>query len=352
MDSSDNKDVKQELAKTDTLRTFADQAGIKIGSVWNAKLQNDGPYNQIVADQFNLISSEYACKMVSIVKHGPDDYKWDNCDGALEFAQKNNQAFKFHAIFWPRVENTPDWTYNLTAKELEDWSYAYIDKIAERYGDKLDYIDVVNEMLAQKEDEYFRESAFLKIDDFSCKMFKHTKEKIPHAKLFYNDFGTEQTQVKADRVYKYVKDLHDRGCGIDMVGFQSHTTVKRATDKDELTKLRNYIQKYDKLGMKMQFTELDIKRDIGDQSKQDEAYVNMLDVCVTEPGCDAFQMWGFTDKYSWLTDLSGKVTLAPDMVFTDGSRKLGDGDADFNWMSDAIVDKGSKGLPWDHKMRP
>ena len=51
-----------------------------------------------------------------------------------------------------------------------------------------------------------------------------------------------------------------------------------------------------------------------DLHSQAVGFVNLLDVCLNASNCDAYQFWGFTDKYSWL-------------------------------------DPGMKGLPWDTEMQ-
>jgi endo-1,4-beta-xylanase len=33
---------------------------------------------------------------------------------------------------------------------------------------------------------------------------------------------------------------------------------------------------------------------------QADGYRDLLDICMSEPGCAGFLTWGFTDKYSWI----------------------------------------------------
>jgi GH35 family endo-1,4-beta-xylanase len=68
------------------------------------------------------------------------------------------------------------------------------------------------------------DSPFSAIDDFACKVFKHVREKMPEAKLAYNDFSHESMvwNASSTKVYNFVKDLRDRDCGPDIVGFENH----------------------------------------------------------------------------------------------------------------------------------
>ena len=66
----------------------------------------------------------------------------------LDFAKLNNQIPKFHVIIWANTGQSPSWTDNLSAADLETFMYQYVDKMAERYTDKdWPYIDVLNEYI-------------------------------------------------------------------------------------------------------------------------------------------------------------------------------------------------------------
>ena len=39
-----------------------------------------------------------------------------------------------------------------------------------------------------------------------------------------------------------------------------------------------------------------------DQTAQYEGFVSLLDICLKEEACELFQIWGFTDKHSWLNN--------------------------------------------------
>jgi endo-1,4-beta-xylanase len=62
------------------------------------------------------------------------------------------------------------------------------------------------------------------------------------------------------------------------------------------------------LGLQVHITELDVELPVDstgcfskdDLARQAEIYRGMVRACVQNPGCTAFQTWGFTDKYSWI----------------------------------------------------
>ena len=184
-------------------------------------------YKRLVPEQLDLISSENPCKMKVIAEKGPDpnNFNWTDCDAAVDFAHHNDLKFKLHNIFWARKPaNWPAWIQDLAPVELEQFCYTYIEQIAHRYAGRLDFIDVINEMVDTTGPPLVYDSPFSAIDDFACKVFKHVREKMPLAKLAYNDFSHESMvwNASSTKVYNFVKDLRDRDCGPDIVGFENH----------------------------------------------------------------------------------------------------------------------------------
>ena len=203
----------------------------------------------------------------------------------------------------------------MTPPELENFCYAYIDQIAERYAGKLDYIDVINEMIDTTGDGHFHPSPFAAVDDFACKVFKRVRQKIPRAKLIYNDFVHESLywKVPSDKVYNFVKGLVEADCGPDMVGFESHFTVDSPDfqKKEFLAGIGENIKRYGKLGLGVHFSETDLSTtdltwNATTQAMQDEGFANLLSICLNQPACEAFQFCSVTDKFGCNNTLSAQ----------------------------------------------
>ena len=103
----------------------------------------------------------------------------------------------------------------------------YVEKNMAAVGEVYTW-DVINEAVGNNDQPDIKENPWKAVDDFSCKLFK--KARIERAKiscskmkLAYNDYNFEIEsgwhKKKSDRVFAYVKDLKDRDCGIDAIGF-------------------------------------------------------------------------------------------------------------------------------------
>ena len=91
------------------------------------------------------------------------------------------------------------------------------------------------------------------------------------------------------------------------------------TFKDsDIEGIRKNVARYAKLGIKIHFTETDVRcnkkgghRKLCQYSnpwpqehleKQAEIYSKILQICLDEPLCENFETWGFTDRSTFLPD--------------------------------------------------
>ena len=99
----------------------------------------------------------------------------------------------------------------------------YITKTVKTVGDYPYAWDAVNEAISDNHNELLKESVWKHIPDLVCKVFKTAKAANPKIKFFYNDYniiyGSGWQKSKTDKVFNFVKDLKERDCGIDGVGF-------------------------------------------------------------------------------------------------------------------------------------
>ena len=196
---------------------------------------------------------------------------------------------------------------------IENFLKEYIQTTLRRYSGKTIAWDVVNEAIDGQTAE-IRDSVWTKVDDFLCKAFQWAHEADPDTILFYNDFGHSTTSgywsKKADAVFNLIKDLKERNCPIHGVGFQLHQDVDFAP---HVAGVASNVKRYNDIGIKVHFTEIDIKcRRDSDKNcvewtdellqKQADTYKALLQVCLEAENCENFETWGYTDKYSWLPE--------------------------------------------------
>jgi endo-1,4-beta-xylanase len=313
-----------------SLKDAAKGLGLYMGaSLKEPNLEKDAYYAHVAPLDYDLTTPGNACKMTTIARAGIEEKVWNysECTKFVEFAKKNKLAMRAHNLVWASVDSrNPAWVNAETNfTQLEDFMIEYVTKTVQTVGDYPFAWDAVNEAIDDDPHNFVKASPWKHIPDFGCKIFKAAKAAGGgKQKLFYNDYniisGVGREQNKSARVYEYVKDLHDRDCGIGGVGFQGHVDVDFPADGYE--GFRANIKQYAALGLDVHVTEMDVKchlqkSDLPDNStaprtcefpdwpeselqKQANVYDGLLRICLEEPACKSFETWGFTDKVSWL----------------------------------------------------
>jgi endo-1,4-beta-xylanase len=150
-------------------------------------------------------------------------------------------------------------------------------------------------------------------EDFIVKAFQYAHEADPNAVLFYNDYNAEHPE-KRQRIYKMLKKLVDDGVPVHAVGLQSHWSVKGPSEQV----IKEAVEQYASLGLKLQVTELDVsiyadggpKQSAGAavsgftpelQQLQAEQYGRFFKAFRQYKGTlTGVTFWNLSDRHSWL----------------------------------------------------
>ena len=278
-----------------------------------------GPEAELVLKHFGSVTAENAMKMGPIHPK-ENEFFWTDADAIANFAQANNLKFRGHTLCWHN--QTPSWLFEddqgneVTKKVLLKRLKDHITAVVTRYKGKIYAWDVVNEVIDDNDEKYFRESPWYKIcgEEFVAKAFEYAHEADPNALLFYNDYNTESAG-KRERIYKMLKGLLDKKVPIHGVGLQAHWSIFSPTEEA----LRQSIEKFSSLGLKIQFTELDISVYQSEHSRRErradepDTFTPEMEAKQTEQYKMVFKVfreykdkitgvtfWNVSDKSSWL----------------------------------------------------
>ena len=295
-----------------TLRDYADKSGILVGAAVNPDRFDEAAYAATLAREFNMVEPENGLKWRAL-RPSKDRFNFGPGDEVVAFAQAHVMKVRGHCLLWS--EYNPVWLSKggFTPDQLSKLLQEHITTVMRRYSGKVFAWDVVNESflangnvepsiwfdspgigLAGKETAYIEQA------------FRWARAADPKALLFYNDYDTEGMNAKSDAVYAMVKDFKKRGVPIDGVGIQAHILN---LDVKELSSLPANLARLTALGVQVHITEMDVGLrldttgvllDQADLARQADVYRFVATTCLQQPGCTAFQTWGFTDKYSWI----------------------------------------------------
>ena len=286
-----------------------------------------GPDSALIVREFNSVTPENDMKMGPI--HPSENvYNWKNADAIVDFAISHHIKIRGHNLCWHNQEGAwmfkgPDGgpvTKELLLQRLKD----HIFTVAGRYKGKIYAWDVVNEAVDDGDDttQIYRKSNWYKIcngPDFIDSAFKYAHEADPNAKLYYNDYNSEHP-VKREKIYKLLKKLIADHAPIDGVGMQAHWKLNDPSPEE----LRKALDEVTSLGLKVQFTELDITIRLpkpapapgttqAEAAKPDSGYTPELEarqIAQYKMAFDIFRQykqfitsvtfWNVSDRSSWL----------------------------------------------------
>ena len=284
------------------LRNLAGQFLIGYASRDNfASLSDAAIYQETARTEFNFLTPENAMKW-GVIHPQQSTYSFAGADQQVQFAQANNMELHGHTLVWH--SQLPNWVSNgsWTESSLTSAMYDHIDTVMGRYQGQIAVWDVVNE--AFNEDGSYRTSVFYNAigQKYIELAFQRARSADPNAKLIYNDYNIEALGSKSNAVYNMLADFVNRGIPVDGVGFQMHLT----SGGINYSSLVSNMQRFADLGLEIYITEMDVRYTTPisqtDLNNQATIYRNVLNRCLLQPACKAFQIWGFTDKYSWIPE--------------------------------------------------
>ncbi|WP_240155111.1 endo-1,4-beta-xylanase [Chitinophaga sp. Cy-1792] len=279
-----------------------------------------GPEADLIVQQFNSLTPENAMKMSAI--HPLENvYHFRDADYIVEFAVHHGMKVRGHTLCWHN--QAPDWLFknekgDTVSKEiLLQRLKAHIATVVSRYKGKVYAWDVVNEVISDKPDEFYRNSAWYRIcgPEFIEMAFRWAHEADPDALLFYNDYN-EISAVKRAKIIRMINELKEHGVPVQAVGLQAHWAV----NEPSAAQLEATLHDFSTLKMPLQITEMDIsvyKKEhesraakAGDTlmaftPEKEQAQLTQYKMCF-----DIFRkfkgiltgvtFWNVSDRYTWL----------------------------------------------------
>jgi endo-1,4-beta-xylanase len=285
----------------------------KIGAAVRAE-DLQGVQGELLKKHFNSLTAENAMKFAEI-QPTEGSYDFSKPDKMREFAISNNMKMRGHTFVWHN--QTPAWVFldekgsQASRELLLERLKLHIKTLASRYGDIIYAWDVVNEAVEDKGRELYRDTMWRRIlgEDYIKTVFGLAKEEIRTADLYYNDYDNEFPE-KLEKCCIMLKELLEKGTPIDGVGIQAHWSI---ADTNLIDNLRNAIEKYASLGLKIQVTELDVsmfhrtdrRTDLVEPTSemlylQEEMYDNIFKTFREyKEVINSVTFWGISDMYTW-----------------------------------------------------
>ena len=328
-----------KLAPPESLRDAASRVRLPIGSCVDVGLlkanADGGRYAAALSREMSLVEPENDLKPPALWK-GIGKYDFSNADfllgdpGDKGWAQQHKLKVRGHVLVYARDEGytIPRWLLDqessITADQAKTILHDYIVAVAGRYKGKIAMWDVINEAIDdQPNDRPFnlRNSFwFRKLGaDFVVLAFKFAHEADPKAELYYNEYSVENGGRKTDSMLALVDFARKQGAPITGVGLQYHTVLDEHVTPGDAH--YNLVKQLADRKFAFMITELDLGINVkpfprtdpnygivpanpNDLKTQADRYEAIFQMALGAKNCHGVQMWGLTDRHSWIPGFS------------------------------------------------
>ena len=241
-------------AKEEHLKTLVAIKGKYVGTAVSFQpLESDKRYSEILINEFNVVTPGNELKF-SAIEPQRNLFDFKKADAIVEFAVIHNMKIRGHTLIWYRSD--PHWVKEkkYSKEELKEILRNHIKTVVGHYKGKIYCWDVVNE--AFESDGSLRHNIWYDIigPEYIEMSFRWAHEADQNALLFYNDFDIEVLNAKSDAVYSFIKGLKNKGVPINGIGLQAHFDL----DPYDIKKMDLNIERFSKLELETNFTELDV----------------------------------------------------------------------------------------------
>ena len=292
------------FSHVETLADASKKARKKMGTApsYGVMASGEEDYLSLLASEFNYITPENVAKWGPLQPVSANEWDFSAFDSMLAVTQDNKQKVKGHALVWHR--QAPNFVNEqVDAATLAQMIDNHITTTMQYYAGEIYAWDVVNEVMG--DDANYRQSVFYKKlgKSYIADAYISARAADPRAKLFYNDYGIDSINAKSDAVYTMMAELIADGVPIDGIGFQMHLDAASAPSTEEMTA---NLQRFADLGLSVNISEIDVRisslpwDDVTNLAIQQQVYHRAVNACMNVRQCDAFTLWGFTDKYTWI----------------------------------------------------
>ncbi|MEO3692476.1 endo-1,4-beta-xylanase [Roseateles paludis] len=294
-------------------------SNFKIGMAADPNGYKNAIANPVILKHANSITAENAFKPDAIGRTA-GSYNWATADELITWASANGIAVRGHTLCWH--SQTPDWLTTGTAAEVRAKLETYVRDVVTHFKGKVYCWDVVNECTSDDASSAYRNSKWYQIlgADYIEIALRAARAADPDAKLFINDYGTEDP-AKLARLMTIVADMQARGAPLDGIGHQLHVNVSWPPVANVDSALRSVANK----GLINHVTELDVSlyndpgacysnrssclADVtGDTAalatalkQQALQYRALFNVFKQHPSLQSVTTWGIADNSTWLT---------------------------------------------------
>lgn len=267
-------------------------------------------YETLIPLNYNSVTLENELKMCEVLTE--DGYNFDEADYLVDYSKSHEMEVRGHTLLWH--EGIPDFLlYNNDKKLFKNKLDDYILTTVDRYKGTICSWDVVNEILDDSKETFFRNSKLFQVLGEECiyDSFHMAHEADPDATLCINEYNA-CIDYKCEKLIHFIQKMKGQNIPVHGIGLQGHYNINFPTPE----MIEEAILKLIKLDLRIQITEFDISMYGYEDRRTDltKPTVEMLDRQAKKyedifrifhkykDYIDSVTFWGVSDEYTWLDE--------------------------------------------------
>ena len=297
----------------------------------NPKSAHNDQLTAIFKNNFNIMTAGI---YMQSTQREQDKFNLDMVDYLVDWATSNNIKVYFHPMFGGATY-CPEWLRKgtFTKEELQKFMRDRVTYILNRYRNKVQYVDVVNESLNRGEmtgdgqfdwrtEDRNGPHPWMKLGMYQGKKYKFPQYLVDafklcreiggkNLRLVLNEYDNQATVSPRGKIFlALIKAMKEEGIPVDDAGIQLHCRIidgkfyewnkKTEFNFDAFDAM---LKQYEEAGINVHITEFDIHMaenpTEAELQLEGKCYAEILKHAIKSPAVKTFKTWGFTDKYSW-----------------------------------------------------
>lgn len=271
-------------------------------------------YKKYFSDVFNMATlpfywdaTEPQREKTRYAKNSPKVYRRPAIDLCIEFCEKHGIEPREHGLAYEHF--FPEWLYDKSVSEVKAELERRYAEISERYADKIQTIEVTNEMGWKSGRTQFYDEP-----DYVEWCFKLAEKYFPNNRLVINEDTYccwQDAGRVADKYYAYTEAAMLKGARIDAIGMQYHLFNRRenelAATKETLDpkNLYKHMDLYSGFKKPLQITEVTVPSyswNDEDEQIQAEIIEKLYSVWFSHPNVEQIIYWNLIDGYAYVSN--------------------------------------------------
>jgi endo-1,4-beta-xylanase len=298
------------------LKDNAAQRGMLVGTVIAPTGLENSKYRDVLKREFSLAPPEWAfSSAIDQDNQGNLVTSKSFVGPMLSVSEANNQQTMAFHLLWHEFGLSNPFLTKAARAERSRFAKSHVQSLVGGYKGRVGAWVVLNEpfldngeLRGETVDNYgtaFPNWLFGTSTDTATDPFRWARAADPNAKLYLSEYGIEQDGPKWDGLLELVKRFKREGVPIDGVAFQGHLELGNPEKSVNLSTLQEHFRLINEQGLNVRITELDIGIQGGSGTEQERLQAQgdlvwqMTTACLHAQSCDAVNVWGLADPYSW-----------------------------------------------------